>query len=89
VCQEACRSLTHQDTYAAILAARTFRILMAITAAFDLEVRQYDAVNALKNSFLDEVVYCKCPEGFKPECVSYYSVHYMDYADHHLIPDMI
>jgi hypothetical protein len=59
------QELTHQDTYAATLAARTFRILMAITAAFDLEVRQYDAVNAFTNSVLDEVVYCKCPEGFE------------------------
>jgi hypothetical protein len=56
---------THQDTYAATLAARTFRILMAITATFDLEVRQYDAVNAFTNSVLDEVVHCKCLEGFE------------------------
>ena len=28
---------THQDTYAATLAAWTFQLLMAVTAAFDLE----------------------------------------------------
>ena len=38
---------------------------MAITAAFDLETRQYDAVNAFTNSALDEVVYCECPKGFE------------------------
>ena len=57
--------LTHQDNYAATLAARTFRALMAITAAFDLETWQADAVNAFTNSDLDETVYCDCPEGFK------------------------
>ena len=34
------------DTYAATLAARYFRIFMAIAARFDLELIQYDAVNA-------------------------------------------
>jgi hypothetical protein len=56
---------THQDTYAATIEARTFRTLMAITAAFDLEVRQYDAVYAFTNCILDDFVYGKCPEVFK------------------------
>ena len=38
---------------------------MAIAAAFDLEVRLYDAVNAFTNSKLDEETYCECPEGFE------------------------
>src|SRR2546423_2508393 len=57
--------LTNQDNYAATLAARTFRALMAIAAAFDLETWQADAVNAFTNSELDETVYCVCPEGCK------------------------
>jgi hypothetical protein len=57
--------LTNQDNYAATLAARTFRALMATTAAFNLETWQADAVNAFTNSDLDETVYCDCPEGFK------------------------
>jgi len=40
---------------------------MAIMAAFDLEARQYDAVNAFTNSPLDEVVHCACPEGYAME----------------------
>ena len=55
---------TEQDTFAAILAARIFRALMAIVAAFDLETRQYDAVNAFANSSIDEATYCKPPEGW-------------------------
>ena len=53
--------LINQDNYA----ARTFRALMAITATFDLETWQTDAVNAFTNGDLDETIYCDCPEGFK------------------------
>jgi hypothetical protein len=56
---------THQDTYAATLAARTYRALMAIAAAFDLEMYQLDAVNAFANSLMNETVYCGPPEGFE------------------------
>lgn len=56
---------TEQDTYAATLAARTFRALMAVSAAFDLENHQYDAVNAFLNSRLNETIHCHPPEGFE------------------------
>ena len=55
---------TEQDTFAATLAARVFRALLAIVAAFDLETRQYDAVNAFANSPIDEPTYCLPPEGW-------------------------
>jgi len=45
------------DTYAATLAAKVFRFLMAIITYFDLETVQLDAVNAFANSHLDELVY--------------------------------
>ena len=57
--------LDDPTTYAATLAARTFRALMAVTAAFDLETRHLDAVNAFLNSSLDETIYCYFPDGFK------------------------
>lgn len=56
--------VTEQDTYAATLAAKTFRALSALMAAFDLESRQYDAVNAFVNSPIDEDTFCELPEGF-------------------------
>jgi Reverse transcriptase (RNA-dependent DNA polymerase) len=56
---------TEQDTYAATLAARTFRALIAMAAAFDLELWQYDAVNAFINSCVDEEIFCECPDGFQ------------------------
>lgn len=55
---------TEQDTYAATLACRTFRALMAITAVFDLEIVQLDAINAFLNSELNEQVYVEYPQGF-------------------------
>ncbi|KAJ6436596.1 hypothetical protein O9K51_10838 [Purpureocillium lavendulum] len=54
-----------KDTYAATLAGRSFRILMAITAKFDMETRQLDAINAFTNSVLDEDVYVQFPDGYR------------------------
>jgi hypothetical protein len=59
------QKMTHEDTRAATLAAQTFRTMMALAAAFDLEIWQCDAVNAFINSFLDETVYMRFPDGFK------------------------
>ena len=55
------------DTYAATLAARIFRFLMAITAAFGLRAFQYDVRNAFLNAPLDRLIYVRAPEGFKDE----------------------
>ena len=38
---------------------------MALAAASDLELVQYDAINAFVNSPLDETVYIKYPQGFR------------------------
>ena len=62
---QAATSSYSQDTYAATLAARIFRALMAITAAFDFETCQFDATNAFTNAELDEEVYAPYPEGFR------------------------
>jgi len=51
------------ETYAATLAGRSFRALIAIANRFDLELKQYDAVNAFVNAPLDEVVYMRLPPG--------------------------
>jgi Reverse transcriptase (RNA-dependent DNA polymerase) len=52
-------------TRAITLASTTFRTLMAMTAHFDLETRQLDAINAFVNCDLDEVVYMRPPPGFE------------------------
>jgi hypothetical protein len=56
---------SHKETYAATLAGRSFRVLMAITAKFDLENRQLDAINAFTNSYLDEDIHIKFPDGYE------------------------
>lgn len=54
-----------EDTYAATLAGRSFRTLMAISARFDLELIQYDAVNAFVNADLTEEIFMKMPAGYR------------------------
>ena len=54
-----------KETYAATLAAKSFRILVAIITKFDLDTIQMDAVSAFTNSLQDEVVYIEYPDGFK------------------------
>lgn len=54
-----------QDVYAATLAFKVFRSLMALVAAFNLQTHQLDAVNAFLNAKNDEPVYCFLPDGYK------------------------
>ncbi len=54
-----------QDVYAATLASKVFRVLMALVAAFHLETRQLDAVNAFLNAHNDEPVYCQMPDDYR------------------------
>jgi len=49
---------------ATILASTTFRTLIAITAKFNLETTQIDAVNTFIYYNLDEVIYIKLPAEF-------------------------
>ncbi len=44
--------ITDNDTYTTTLAAQTFQAIMVLVAAFDLETRQYDTVNAFTNTQL-------------------------------------
>ena len=60
---------TRETNYAATLAVRVFRALMAITAAFDLDIIQLDAVNAFLNSIIDEETTIQWPPGFEPPLI--------------------
>jgi hypothetical protein len=59
------RGLRTEDTYAATLAARSFRVLMAIAAKFDLELIQFDVVNAFVNAALPNPVFMTLPPGYR------------------------
>ncbi|KAJ6436334.1 reverse transcriptase family protein [Purpureocillium lavendulum] len=54
------------ETYAATLAAKTFRVVMATAARFDLDIRQFDVGNAFLYSDLnkDRPVYVQLPKGY-------------------------
>jgi hypothetical protein len=55
------------NTYAATLAAKIFRCLIALAAAFDLELYQYDVLNVFLNAEIDQATYVRCPEGYESE----------------------
>ena len=55
---------TDEETYAATLAAKAFRTLMAIAAVWDLDLEQRDAVSAFCNAQQPGNVYCHAPEGY-------------------------
>jgi hypothetical protein len=55
------------NTYAATLAARVFRFLMALAAAFGLKAYQYDVLNAFLNALLDKLVYVQTPYPYVEE----------------------
>ena len=57
--------LSTEEKRAATLAAKTARLMLALTAAFNLDTRQMDAINAFLNSLLTEEVYTTLPDGFK------------------------
>lgn len=59
------QTISSEEKRAATLAARTARTLFALVAAYDLDLRQRDAVNAFLNSKLRSQVYTLMPEGFK------------------------
>ena len=58
------KSLT-ENTYAATLAGRSLRTLIAISARFDLEMIQYDAINAFVNAGIEGDVFMKMPLGYR------------------------
>jgi hypothetical protein len=55
------------STYAATLAAKSFRALMAFAAEHDLEIWQYNIVGAFLNAMITakNPIWCKLPDGFK------------------------
>jgi hypothetical protein len=53
------------NTYAATLAIRNFRALIAIANYFDLELKQYDVPTAFLNAEIDRKLYAETPEAFR------------------------
>src|SRR5436190_10428441 len=61
---------TIEDIYTTTLTTQIFRAIIAIIVAFDLETRQYNAVNAFANALLPNPITCECAEGYnKPRFI--------------------
>ena len=58
-------TISPEEKRAATLAARTARMIFALVAAFDLDLRQRDAVSAFLNSKLLKELYTQMPPGFE------------------------
>jgi hypothetical protein len=54
-----------EDNYSATLAIRSLRATLAIAARFDLELIQFDAVNAFVNAKIDEDILMEMPGGHR------------------------
>ena len=52
-----------EETYAATLAARIFRFLIALAAYFNLEAKQFDVINAFTNAKIKKKIWVKFPPG--------------------------
>jgi hypothetical protein len=66
--------LQHEDTiqltYAATLASKSFRLAMALAAYFDLEIKQFDVINAFVNAPRGKdstPVFCYLPDGHRQD----------------------
>ena len=55
---------SYKDTYAATLALRSFWAIALLIAPYDLKTMQFDAINAITNSDIDEVIFIEFPDGF-------------------------
>jgi hypothetical protein len=53
------RNISLQDTYAATLARRSFRMLIAIAAKYNLELKQFNVTNAFVYALIDREVYMR------------------------------
>ena len=53
-----------KDIYIATLAEQVFRALIAIAAYFNLDIYQFDAINAFCNVPIDKLIYICYPDRF-------------------------
>jgi hypothetical protein len=58
------RHVNRDEISAATATFKTFRILMALAAAFDMEIWQLDVSNAFVNADINDEIYIASPDGF-------------------------
>ena len=58
------KGLEYDEIFAPVVRQTSIRILLAIVAAYDLELEQLDVKTAFLHGDLEETIYMKQPEGF-------------------------
>jgi transposase InsO family protein len=56
--------IDYNETFAATLKYKSFRVVLSLTASWDYELKQMDVDTAFLNASLDETVHMEQPEGF-------------------------
>ena len=59
--------IDYQETYAPVVKSASLRLILAITAALDLEITQLDIKTAFLHGDLEEEIFMEQPEGFVDE----------------------
>jgi hypothetical protein len=57
--------IDYTETFALVVKWNTIRVLFALAAFYDLELLQMEAITALLNGDLDEIIYMDLPEGYE------------------------
>jgi hypothetical protein len=65
VIREDLQKANSEDVYAVTLAAKVFRVLMTLVAAFNLKTRQWNVINVFLNAKNDETVYCQMSDDYR------------------------
>jgi hypothetical protein len=58
------KGVNYQESFAPVVRYDSLRVILAITAARDLELIQLDVTTAFLNGLIDEVVFIAQPEGY-------------------------
>jgi hypothetical protein len=58
------QGIDYTKVYAAVVKSMSIRVLLALTAIYDLEAQQLDVMNAFLNAHLQETIYVEIPHEF-------------------------
>ena len=58
------KGLDYGEKFTPVIKMTTIRLMLALAASMDWEIKQYDIVTAFLNGELDEEIYMAAPEGF-------------------------
>jgi hypothetical protein len=57
--------IDYNETFAPVLQGKSVKLMLALTARFDMECKQFDVITAFLNAKMKEKVYVRLPHGFR------------------------